>query len=215
MFVAAGVYDGSVALREGVSVYGGYGFDFSTRDILGNETAIVGGTPTEAAVGAVNAAGIRGAVTVLAGFTIVGADALASGASSYAVHALDCTSALTLRDNRVRAGNGAGGLAGGSGGDGAAAAPGSSSRVVARQGARRRAPVGSARRSAASLAGAGAQHTCLDGEGAAVAANGGARLRRPTFPDTPNNAGTAPRRPVRRRGGRASAGALAAAAART
>ena len=194
VFVAAGVYDGSVALREGVSVYGGYGFDFSTRDILGNETAIVGGTPTEDAVGAVNAAGIRGAVTVLAGFTIVGADALAAGASSYAVHALDCTSALTLRDNRVRAGNGAAGLAGGSGGDGAAAALGSSSYVVARQGS---APEGAGGFCPSpplpSLAGgAGAQHICLDGEGAAVAANGGAGALSgcPTFPDTPNNAGT-------------------------
>ena len=124
VFVAAGVYAESVVLVDGVSVFGGYGFDFRTRDLGGNETAIIGQAPTTGARGAVSAVDIV-TPTRLSGFTIVGADVTAPGASSYAAYLLRSGAALTVDNNRIRAGRGGAGSVGGVGAAGARAAAGS------------------------------------------------------------------------------------------
>ena len=118
VLVAAGVYSESVVVRDGVSIFGGYSADFGIRDITGNETAILGEAAALGRLGAVNASGIDGDTTEISGFTIVGADAATGGQSSYAVHLTDCSDALILSDNVIRAGRGASGARGAEGSDG-------------------------------------------------------------------------------------------------
>ncbi|MCA9514292.1 MAG: DUF1565 domain-containing protein, partial [Myxococcales bacterium] len=73
VYVATGVYSESVALKPGLGVFGGYSPDFSEREPLLYETAILGGTPTTNLPGTVVAVDLGGAqqgATVLDGFTI-------------------------------------------------------------------------------------------------------------------------------------------------
>ena len=134
VLVAGGVYNESFMLAEGISVYGGYSFDFSSRDIEGNETAILGNAPTTAAcpgvtdegtrcLGAVNADGILTDETIFEGFTLVGFDQTEEGASSYAIHITDCNAQLKVRNNVIWAGNGGNRGPGGRGDPGGSAAP--------------------------------------------------------------------------------------------
>ena len=112
VYVAAGVYAESLTLRPGVSVFGGYGGGYSVHDPGGNETAVFGLEDAPGPPVTVVADGIRGARTVLAGFTIVGMDNRADSGSTYAIRVRDSDHALELRDNVIRAGSGGDGLRG-------------------------------------------------------------------------------------------------------
>ncbi|MEO1266719.1 MAG: MopE-related protein [Myxococcota bacterium] len=167
VYVAAGVYTETVQLRAGVSVYGGYSFDYRRRDIAGNETAIFGTQPS----GTVIADGITGAPTVVAGFTLVGADTSAPSGSTYAVYVRNSDGALVLSDNTVRGGVGGPGSRGGSGLEGVDASMGDTA-----QGQPQRLSTTavcsntSANRSNGSV---GTQHTCTNEAGTAFATHGG------------------------------------------
>ena len=121
VYVATGVYQGSVKLVGGVGVYGGYRSDFRQREALLYETVIFGTEPTGALPGAVNGIDLTGAPAKLDGFTIFGWTAKAPGASSYAVYLRGCSDAVAITGNRIvggRGGNGTRGTDGGGGADG-------------------------------------------------------------------------------------------------
>jgi len=120
VYVATGVYNGSLLLKQGIQVYGGYASTFLTRDILLYETVIIGGSFSEQLPGAINAitiGGVAGA-TVLDGFTIFGRNNNSKGGSSYGVYVRDCGEGLSLTNNHVLAGNGGNGQLGSAGNDG-------------------------------------------------------------------------------------------------
>lgn len=117
IYVASGVYQESVTLASGVSLFGGYSTNFRVHSPAGNETAIFGDTSTTAEPGAVNALALTAAVTV-DGFTVVGHDGTTPGASSYAVYLQNTGNLLTLRRNTIVAGNGANGARGTDGSSG-------------------------------------------------------------------------------------------------
>jgi hypothetical protein len=170
VYVASGVYLESVVLRAGVSVFGGYSTDYSRRDLRGNETAIFGQEPEPGALGAVNAAGIRGTETVFSGFTVVGFDNFAPGASSYAVHLADCDRQLFLRNNVIRAGSGGNGDRGGSGTTGT---PAPNNAGVGQTQRSANATVCSQSPANRSAGGNGGNHICTDQFGQQVNASGG------------------------------------------
>lgn len=118
VYVATGVYEGSLSLAAGVHVYGGYSSDFLNRDPLAYQTVIIGAAPKGAQPGAVNALGLNGKKATLAGFTIYGANIKAKGGSTYAVYVRDCDSGLQIRDNRIIAGDAGNGLSGKAGSNG-------------------------------------------------------------------------------------------------
>jgi hypothetical protein len=118
VFVAAGVYEASLALESGVSICGG--FDPATgwtRDPAVHVTEIRG-----AASAAVSARAIERA-TWLDGLTIASVDATAPGQSSIAILAVG-SSGLRLRGVVLRPGNGAPGADGATGATGADGEPG-------------------------------------------------------------------------------------------
>ncbi|HBQ10103.1 MAG TPA: hypothetical protein DEF51_02555, partial [Myxococcales bacterium] len=118
VYVAAGRYDESVVLVDGVSLYGGYlaasgwqrGASFLS-EIRGGSTAVSGTGLTQD--------------TEMQLFTILAANATGSGQSSYGVRVHNSTGLLSLSLNTITAGDGAGGSpgsngsAGNPGGDGA------------------------------------------------------------------------------------------------
>jgi hypothetical protein len=121
VLVAQGTYVEQLVLRDGVSVHGGYGPGFSTRDVIQNPTLIEAAEPSAGQRrGTVNAEGVTSR-TVLAGFTIRGYDVISRpqpgqpGANSYAVY-VTASPGLVLQNNHV---------VGGRGGDAAPALPGS------------------------------------------------------------------------------------------
>ena len=59
VYVAGGVYTGTVDLIAGVSIYGGYKTDFSERDPVSYQTAIVGTAPATGVTAAVRCDGIQ------------------------------------------------------------------------------------------------------------------------------------------------------------
>ncbi len=123
LYVAAGRYEEQVELPAGISLYGGYSLDFATRDPVANPSEIRAPESfVGQARGAVSAEGIAAgaATTTLDGFHIFAGDAHASGASSYAVYALDCDASLIVSNNTIFAGRGADGTGGAPGvaGDG-------------------------------------------------------------------------------------------------
>lgn len=130
ILVAEGYYQESVTLRPGVQLYGGYGPDFTERDITSHPTVIAAPEPDFSNPshprGTINAVGINGAQTVVAGFAIYGFDvnykpaASQPGASTYAVFVKDSSSALVIANNLIFAGRA------GDGGDGRAGTPGES-----------------------------------------------------------------------------------------
>ncbi len=172
VYVAAGVYEESVVLRRGVSLFGGYAADFRMRDLAGNETAVFGVAPQEGRLGTLHAEGIAGVRTVVAGFTIVGYDTNDLAGNSYAIYAQDSDGALELRNNVIRGGSAGDGAKGGSGGPGRAAPntaqPGEAERTA--QGGLACFPAAANR----SPGGQGAAHQCVDPDGAAVNVGGGA-----------------------------------------
>jgi len=112
VLVARGVYAGTVTLRDGVSVFGGYRPDFQERDLdlypvrleAGDAS---GGTPV------VRADGIRSA-TAFSGFEVVATDAASAGGGSSGIYLNQCGSELRLLQLRVFAGQGADGVRGAS-----------------------------------------------------------------------------------------------------
>ena len=129
VYVATGVYNGSLLLKQGIQVYGGYASTFLTRDILLYETVVIGGSYSEQRPGAVNAIAIGGAAgtTVFDGFTVFGRNNNSKGGSSYGVYVRDSGHGLAVTNNHVVAGNGGNGelgSAGSDGTDGTAGSPG-------------------------------------------------------------------------------------------
>jgi len=132
VYVATGVYSGSILLAAGVQLWGGYSSDFKQRNIVLYETVVMGGLLTAKKPGAITASGITGAVdsTVVDGFSIYGRNNNEPGGSSYAVYVGDCDKALRLTNNRVVAGHGGDGspgLNGLDGPDGVDGSPGTNS----------------------------------------------------------------------------------------
>ncbi len=116
VYAAAGLYAGSVQLRSGVNVYGGYDDTAGWSRARSNATVIQGDTT------AVLAQDLTVA-TELQLVTVQSAAATVPGASSYGVKALN--SLLTLRGCTITSGNGAGGTSGADGADGADGSGGS------------------------------------------------------------------------------------------
>jgi hypothetical protein len=104
LYVAGGVYSGSVTLVSGVSVYGGFNGANWVRDPLNFETKIAGG-PT-----AVQGNNIQS--IVLDGLTIESADATTSGGSSRAL-VISGAGNVEISGNIIRAGKGFKGVDGG------------------------------------------------------------------------------------------------------
>ncbi len=119
VYVATGVYEGSLTLAAGVHVYGGYSSDFAWRDPVAYQTVVLGTTPKGAQPGAVNALGLAGAKATFAGFTVFGANVKSKGSSTYGVYIRDCDAGLIVRNNRVVAGNAGNGTPGKAGANGA------------------------------------------------------------------------------------------------
>jgi hypothetical protein len=124
IYVATGVYTGSLDLVAGISIYGGYKPDFSEHDPVSYQSAIVGTVPASGANAAVRCDGIQYAAksddpTRVDGFTIIGADAKTLGSSAYGVWANGCDSRFQLTGSQIQAGDGAAGIPGGSGQNGA------------------------------------------------------------------------------------------------
>jgi len=124
VYVATGVYDGSLSLAGGVHVYGGYSPDFKKYDSSAYQTVILGGTATKDMPGAVNAMDLKVDAT-LDGFHIYGASTKQKGASTYGIYVRDTGNLLRIRHNRVLAGDAGGGSAGFAGKNGAAGEDGS------------------------------------------------------------------------------------------
>jgi hypothetical protein len=119
VYVAAGSYDGSLVLRSGVSIYGGFDPVTFLRDVAAHETEINGGET------AVSGTGLSGSTPVtLNGLTIRAADhTTAPEGSSIAVLLINSRDAI-VSANRIIAGAGREGSAGANGGNGANGAPG-------------------------------------------------------------------------------------------
>ncbi|MEY3012743.1 MAG: hypothetical protein RIT45_1478 [Pseudomonadota bacterium] len=127
VYVATGVYDESIVLTAGVSVYGGYSANFAFHDADAYETVLVAADPTAVAPGAVNAVGITGKTTIVDGLVVYAANVKATGASTYGLYLRDCDGALQISDSRViagDAGNGESGDPGSNGSSGTAGSPG-------------------------------------------------------------------------------------------
>ncbi|MBL8786974.1 MAG: hypothetical protein JNJ59_18865 [Deltaproteobacteria bacterium] len=127
VYVATGVYNESIVLRSGVSVYGGYRGDFRQRDLVLYETALLGEAPTAEKPGAVNGrelVAVSGRTAGVNGLVVFGYSPDEPGESSYAIHLVDCGDAVTVADNVVFAGDGAPGAPGGSGTSGTPGVPG-------------------------------------------------------------------------------------------
>jgi len=120
VYVAAGIYPGSVELVAGAHVYGGYSNNFADRDPAAYESRIVGGPPTPDLPAAVNAFGVDGDpdTVILDGLTVRGWDTDSPGASTYAVHLADCSAAVRLSNNHIIGGFAGAGYAGASGAPG-------------------------------------------------------------------------------------------------
>jgi hypothetical protein len=110
VYVAAGVYTGSIAPTSGVSVYGGYDPTDWTRDLLVDDTEISGGPNAVSLIAADN--------LTLDGLVIRATGGTSPGMSSVAIGVSGSTGVVITR-NRLIAGNGASGAVGTSGTPGA------------------------------------------------------------------------------------------------
>ncbi|MCA9603695.1 MAG: hypothetical protein KC417_16805, partial [Myxococcales bacterium] len=110
VLVAAGVYDGKIALTAGVSVFGGYRQDFRDRDVALYPVVLErsDGAPGEPVIVCTNIQ----ATTRIEGVTVVGSDAVAEGEGSSAVFADGCGSGVTFASIELYAGAGADGRRG-------------------------------------------------------------------------------------------------------
>ena len=110
VYVATGVYEESVILQPGISVFGGYSPDFGSHAANLYETVIM--APAGSIAVKADSISGEGAATFLDGFTIFGSDATIPGTSSYTVYISACDARLSLVGNRIIAGNGASGSRG-------------------------------------------------------------------------------------------------------
>ena len=126
VYVATGVYTGSIVLQAGVRLYGGYSSDFLQRAPVLYETVIMGSGFAVEKPGTVNGFSVADdpGSTVVDGFTIYGKNNNEAGGSSYGVYLHSCGEALVLRNNHVVAGSGGNGLVGEPGGEGDNGVPG-------------------------------------------------------------------------------------------
>ncbi len=127
VIVSDGLYTEQVTLVSGISLVGGYRADNWQRHLSSTGTIIRGpeGAGDRKAVVAI---GIS-ASTLVEGFVINAANAISTGANSYAVYVRNSTNALVIRDNLIFAGlggpgsTGAGGTSGENGVVGTAGRP--------------------------------------------------------------------------------------------
>ena len=103
VYVAGGLYSGSLSLGRGTSVYGGFNATSWLRDVQANPTAIAGGP--------VAISGVRADSLTLDGLTISSDAAITSGASSIGI-ALDSSRGVVVSRNTITAGAGATGATG-------------------------------------------------------------------------------------------------------
>jgi len=125
ILVASGVYSERIALPDGVQLYGGYGADFTERDVVLFPTVIAGTDPGPGPVnpGTVYVESVQ-SNTVLAGFTILGYDVTSSNAASYGVYVTGSGGALHIVNNRIAGGRGGAGASGTNGATGQNGGPG-------------------------------------------------------------------------------------------
>ena len=122
VYVAAGVYSGSIDMIAGISIYGGYTPDFGSRDPVSYQSAIVGTAPASGVTAGVRCENIVGATQMpsrLDGFLVIGGDAKSLGSSAYGVWSSGCDQRFQLTYCQIQAGDGAAGIPGGAGKNGA------------------------------------------------------------------------------------------------
>ena len=127
VLVATGAYVETLTLRDGVRAYGGYSADFTVRDPVAYETAIIANAPELTHPGAVNAIDVGftlGQPTGLEGFVLFGAAGSTPGASSYGLYVKDSGPELRIAYNTIVAADGADGASGGAGTSGQGGAAG-------------------------------------------------------------------------------------------
>ena len=126
VLVSSGLYAENVTLVPGISLQGGFNAITWERDPAINVTVIRGQDPVPGSPGAVNAIGITGGpgTTVLDGFTILGRNVLATGASSYALYVRNSTDALVVSNNILEGGVGGSGAKGADGTNGSSGVAG-------------------------------------------------------------------------------------------
>jgi len=118
IYVAAGGYNESVTLVDGISIFGGYSPDGKWVRNLGQYKTTISWSSGTNSVRTVIAEGIDAARTVLDGVEVLsGTNANPSG-SSYAIWVKDSNSALEIVNVSAVGGNGGGGNGGGPGGPG-------------------------------------------------------------------------------------------------
>ncbi|MEX2236823.1 MAG: hypothetical protein WEB00_04695 [Dehalococcoidia bacterium] len=117
VYVAGGSYAGPIVLRDGVSLYGGFGQNFQRNPLLATGstlTEITGGEDDDFGGDGqfltIRAHDLLEPVTV-ADLTLTGPDATNAGASSYVIHA-DNAADLRLTRNQIISGDGADGAPG-------------------------------------------------------------------------------------------------------
>ena len=195
VLVAGGIYEESVVLRSGVSIFGGYSADFRVRDIAGNETAILGRGSADGRRGAVNGSSITGDTTEVSGFTIVGSDAVDTGQSSYAVHLTNCSDAVVFSNNVIRSGRGSSGSAGPEGTSGRPAAGAGFSDADPGGAAREAGGICPASPVTSVAGGSGASYVCDSPSGGTARTDGGsggsANCPEPDLPEPSGAAGDA------------------------
>lgn len=120
IYVSAGVYDATVTLGTGISIYGGYSRPDGWKRAASYESVIRSSAVVSGRIVAVDGKDLT-TPTTIAYMTIRTADASGNGVNTYALHCTNCT-ALTLRKDIIVAGSASNGVDGGSGaagGDGA------------------------------------------------------------------------------------------------
>ena len=126
VYVATGVYDESIALQQGVSVYGGYSADFHIHDVNAYDTVVVAADPTAALPAAVYGVDIGngGAPTIVDGLTVYAASVKGESQSTYGLLLRDCGEGLQIRHTKIIAGDAGNGSSGDAGTNGGPGAPG-------------------------------------------------------------------------------------------
>ena len=164
VIVSDGLYTEQVSLVSGISLVGGYRADNWQRHLSSTGTIIRGpeGTGDRKAVVAI---GIT-ASTLVEGFVINAANAISTGANSYAVYVRNSTSALVIRDNLIFAGLGGPGSTGAGGTSGENGVVGSVGKPTKH--------LGSCSGNPDNVGGGGGQKTCTNAGGVGTTAvNGG------------------------------------------
>jgi hypothetical protein len=117
--VGSGIYTENVTLAAGVSLLGGYDAEFTRRDLTVFKP-ILRGRPSSGPSGAsatVSAISIQ-TPTVFEGFIVLAPPAVIPGSNSIGVYVRNSSDALTIQNNIILGGVGAGGTMGAPGADG-------------------------------------------------------------------------------------------------